>query len=129
MIGGHDSGGALDALFWRSEILQAMFWMQGEGLAREVTAEDLARFLNADPEILTAQMSQLDSDGYLTAEPGSGYQLTDLGRSEGGRSFADEFRGLTQQAHGECSDSCWCNDPSHAGEECPTHVESPEHVH
>lgn len=36
---------ALDNLFWRDEILEAMYWMHGEGLAWDVDAAELARFL------------------------------------------------------------------------------------
>jgi hypothetical protein len=35
------SNSALDALFWRDEILQVMFWMRGEGLAEVVSAQEL----------------------------------------------------------------------------------------
>ena len=42
----HDA--ALNALFWRDEILQVMFWLKGEGLAEVVTAQELETFLNTD---------------------------------------------------------------------------------
>ena len=129
MIEETSSSRAIDALYWRSEILQALFWMRGEGLADAVTPDDLARFLGVETPVLRTQMARLEADGYLETLDGGGYGLTDLGRSEGGRSFADEFRGLTQQAHGECSASCWCNDPQHSGDACPSHPESPDHVH
>ena len=131
---------ALDDLFWRDEILQATFWMRGEGLAETVTAADLARFLVADESVIAAALAGLVEDGYLERErepegsrAGSGdllplspspplplsFRLTPVGVREGGRRFRDEFAGLTQQAHGECGPGCWCHDPEHEGEPCP----------
>ncbi len=36
MTVGQASADALDALYWRAEILQALYWMRGEGLADAV---------------------------------------------------------------------------------------------
>jgi hypothetical protein len=143
-------GDALDELFWRAEILQAMFWMRGEGLAEHVAPGALADFLGADARILADQMRRLAEQGYLepAAEPpsrdssgtsdavrdplsggrpsavgGRLYALTALGINEGGRSFRDEFEGLTKPAHGECAPGCTCRDPKHAGEPCPNRPE------
>lgn len=123
---------ALDDLFWRDEILQATFWMRGEGLADRFTAADLARFLAADEAVVAAALGGLLEDGYvegadddssppLTCSPAPPlrYRLTPPGVREGGRRFQDEFAGLTQQAHGECGPGCWCQDPDHEGEPCP----------
>lgn len=113
---------ALEALYWRAEILQAMYWMRGEGLAASVTAERLADFLGSAPAKIEAQMRLLVEDGLLEAptDSGLGYALTERGRVEGGRSFQDEFASLTHPAHYECAPGCWCHDPNHAGEPCPS---------
>jgi hypothetical protein len=34
------------------------------------------------------------------------YSLSDLGRGEGGRRFADEFVGMQKVGHGECNADC-----------------------
>jgi hypothetical protein len=118
-----DGAAALEALYWRDEILQAMFWMAGEGLADAATAPDLARFLAADPGVIAAEFARLAAGGYLERIEGSDagdYRLTEIGRLEGGRSFQDEFDELTRQAHGECAPGCTCQDPRHAGEPCPS---------
>jgi hypothetical protein len=115
-----DGRSALDALYWRAEILQAMYWMRGEGIATRVSAAQLADFLIADREVLTCQLRDLAADGYITGYE-AGYELTDLGVSEGGRSFQDEFGDLTRPAHYECGHGCWCQDPDHIGEPCPSH--------
>jgi hypothetical protein len=120
-----DGRSALDALYWRAEILQAMYWMRGEGIASRVSAAQLADFLMADREVLSSQLRDLTADGYLTGDQ-AGYELTALGVDEGGRSFQDEFGDLTRPAHYECGPGCWCQDPDHIGEPCPSHpVPSP----
>jgi hypothetical protein len=117
-----DGAAALDALFWRDEILQALYWLQGEGLADGTDAPSLARLLVADEAIIAQELERLTAGGYLDYVPGppACFQLTEMGRLEGGRRFADEFEGLTQQAHGECAPGCWCQDPRHAADPCPS---------
>lgn len=118
-----DGADALEALYWRDEILQALFWMSGEGLADAAIGADLARFLAADPLVIEAELERLADGGYLERIERSdapSYRLTEIGRLEGGRGFQDEFEGLTRQAHGECAPGCTCQDPRHAGEPCPS---------
>ena len=135
---------ALNELYWTAEILQALYWMRGEELAREVTPASLAEFLVADGAVVVEQMRRLAAEGYLEAMtddctgarlpavpaeggacPHTAYRLTPMGVAEGGRSFRDEFEGLTKQAHGECGPRCWCKDPDRAGEPCPSHEDAP----
>lgn len=111
---------ALDALYWRAEILQALYWMRGEGIDCEVEATRLAEFLAADSDHISQQMRTLESEGYLECAGESRYALTPAGVAEGGRSFADEFADLTHAAHYECAPGCWCHDPDHVGEPCPS---------
>ena len=117
---------AVDELFWRVEILQALYWMRGEGLAEEVGATELAAFLVAEPGVVCAQLERLAAGGYLA--PGDRvrdrYRLTPLGLSEGARSFQDEFGVLTRPGHGECGPGCWCQDPRHAADACPNRPEA-----
>ncbi len=100
---------ALDALFWRDEILQVMFWMRGEGLGETCTPESLAIFLTTDPASLLQHLDRMVEENYLLKADGRGYCLTDLGRREGGHLFARDFADLTHQAHGECNNpNCAC---------------------
>lgn len=110
---------ALDALRWRDEILQALYWMRGEGLASEVTPAMLADFLVVEPATVSHYLAQLAADGYLSEGDGV-YRLTRLGLAEGSRSFADAFGDYIRQGHMECGPGCWCIDPKHAGEPCPS---------
>ncbi len=118
---------ALDDLYWQDEILQVMFWLLGEGFAEDVTIADLRRFLDGEPAILAQNLEQLAAAGFLHRVNGS-YRLTEVGQNEAQRRFVDEFRPLLgRTGHGECSDDCWCHDPEHAGEECPSLAMSHEH--
>ena len=110
---------ALDELYWQAEILQALYWMQGEELATEVSPAGLAGFLVADQATVAYQLERLADDGYLEVLDGPRYCLSALGRVEGGRSFHDEFADYIKPAHAECGPGCWCKDPKHAGEPCP----------
>lgn len=123
----NDGREALDELFWQDEILQAMFWLQGEGLAETVGSAQLAQFLVAEGHTVAQQMSRLADEGYLECLPGRErrYRLSEKGRQEGGQSFQEEFADLTRPGHGECAAGCWCHDPAHAGKPCPSHAEAP----
>lgn len=105
----------------RDEILQAMYWMKGEGLRTEVAPGELVRLMGAgmDPNRLEAAMESLARGGLLVPEAGGRFRLTDEGKREGGRRFADEFHGLTGQAHGECNDpDCDCHHDPDAALDC-----------
>jgi hypothetical protein len=117
---GEDS---LDNLYWRDEILTAMYWLQGEGLATNVDAAQLARFLVADTQLIAQHLRRLAEEGYLEAAEGKAgrYSLSQVGHSEGGRRFQDEFAELQHQGHGECSADCICHNPDYAGQNCPSH--------
>jgi hypothetical protein len=139
---GRPGSEALDELYWRAEILQALYWMRGEGLGTEIAPARLADFLGAAPGEIDQLLARLATDGYLEAArgdsgvsgssahahgPPAAYRLTPLGVQEGGRSFHDEFADYLRQPHGECGANCWCKDPKHAGEPCPNR--EGEHVH
>ncbi len=99
----------LDELYWRDEILQVMYWYRGEGFGESVSVRDLKTFLPADEHLLATQMDGLVDDGYLARQDDAlppRYTFTPYGAREGARRFADEFAGLTGQAHGECGPDC-----------------------
>lgn len=113
--GQHDERPLLADLFWRDEILQVMYWYQGEGFGSAVTARDLRIFLSSDEQSLNAHLERMVTDGYLERVSGAGgaddastprYSFTEHGAREGARRFADEFADLTKQAHGDCPPNC-----------------------
>jgi hypothetical protein len=109
---------SLKYLYWRDEILQLMYWMTGEGFGREFDDSDLRRFLDADVEVLEVALSRMVSEGLLECANDK-YSLTELGKSEGGRRFADEFDPMLKPGHFECDQpDCDCHNPESEGEAC-----------
>lgn len=110
---------ALRVLYWREEILQVMYWIEGEGFGDSVGADELERFLGLDADLALGYLERLTEDGYLErAGPDHHYTLTEKGRSDGARAFADEFAELTKPGHGECGPECWCHASVEEAEVC-----------
>ncbi len=99
---------ALRNLYWRSEILQVMYWLRGEGLGEVADAALLERFLGVEARLGVGYLDQLVTDGYLDQMSG-GYVLSAQGLEEGRTEFALSFADLTRPGHGECSADCWCH--------------------
>jgi hypothetical protein len=115
-----DEDPALQGIYWRDEILQLMYWLKGEGLLDEVTADDLRRFLATDPGRLEVRLDQLVQEGYLesASEDITRYRLSTWGIDEGRRRFVDEFTPfLGRESHVDCGDpACECHT---SGAACP----------
>ncbi len=109
---------ALRAMFWRDEILQVMYWIQGEkfpGVDDRVSPELLERFLGVDAQVGVQYLDKLVAEKLLQRTPGGMYSMTEEGRKHGGRVFGEEFSELTRPGHGECGPDCWCHaDPDEA---------------
>jgi len=99
---------ALRALYWRSEILQVMYWLRGEGLGEVADAALLERFLGVEAHVGVGYLDRLVVDGYLN-QVADGYVLSEVGLAEGKTEFALSFADLTRPSHGECSADCWCH--------------------
>lgn len=103
---------AVEALRQRDEILQVLFWMEGEGLADAVRPRDLLPFVEGGEERIAQHLEALRRLGYVegTYNEAGYYRLTVIGRAEGGRRFLEEFGPLLRQGHGECNDpDCACH--------------------
>ncbi len=98
---------ALRALYWRSEILQVMFWLKGEGFGEQVDATLLERFLGVDSHIDVRYLDRLLDEGYVE-RVGDRYKLSETGAHEGGLEFAASFEELMRPATRECSGGSWC---------------------
>ena len=107
----------LEYLRVRDEVLQAMYWMQAEGLADAPPAVELARFLAVPAGTLLPYLERLAADGYIQPS-GEGYSLTALGLDSGKRTFAEEFADMTKPSHGECDADCWCHDSPEEAARC-----------
>lgn len=119
------SEGEFDALFWRDEVLEATYWMLGEGIEEAVAPGDLRGFLDAPEGTVERTFADLDEKG-LVRETSRGYVFTDRGEREASRRFADEFSNMRgfDASHTDCGPDCWCHDPDHAEDACPS-----EHDH
>ena len=123
----------LRQMFWRSEILQVIYWLRGErfGLGPghdEVDAPLVERFLNVDSAILVQYLDLLVDDGYL-ARVGDRYTLSESGVREGGLEFAASFSEMTRPTHGECSPDCWCHNSPDEAEACARERAMHQHEH
>lgn len=108
---------ALQRLYWRDEILQLLFWIEGEKLGTRVSVETLRRFLGLDPDGAIRHLERLVDDGYLVRWQAT-YRLSARGRAEGGRIFAEEFAEWLRPAHGSCGADCWCRFTPDEAEAC-----------
>ena len=96
---------ALAELRCRDDILQALFWLRGEGFGDDADEDQIARLVTVEPAVVRRQLDTLVVEGLLE-RAGSRYGLTATGVREGGRRFADEFADLQLSAHGECPPDC-----------------------
>jgi hypothetical protein len=117
---------ALRTLYWRSEILQVLYWLRGEGLGDVADAMLIERFLGVEAAIGVTYLDRLVADGYLERTP-DGYRLSEEGAALGGAEFAASFSDLTKPGHGECSPDCWCHVSIEEAEACAD--ERRGHVH
>jgi len=109
---------ALRRMYWRDELLQLLFWIEGEGLGSRVDAETIDRFLGGESEIALLHLDRLVAEGYLEPAGPDSVRLAERGRIEGGRLFAEEFASLTRPVHGECGADCWCRQASEEALTC-----------
>lgn len=104
----------------RDEVLEMLYWTEGEGFAGAATLEAITRFLtHRDDEVLRT-LSELVTRGDVTHDAATGeYRLTAIGRKEAARRFAEEFAPMLNQGHGECNDpNCDCHADPKAAAEC-----------
>ena len=114
----------LDALFWREEILQVLYWMEGEGLADAVPFGRLLSLLDTKTEKLLLHLRLNIEAGYLQAEgeelsETSAVRLTPTGKKEAGNIFRNAFEGMQKGGHGECGPDCeFCYHEGEKLEDC-----------
>ena len=110
----------------RDEVLELLFWLEGEGFTEHATLAGLMRFLAFPEDEVGATVAQLVSRGEVVGL-GGGFRLTAEGRREAGRRFADDFAPLLRQGHGECNDpTCDCHTNPAGAAECRGRL---EHTH
>ncbi len=100
---------ALRDLYWRSEILQVVYWLYGEGLGDVVDMALIRRYLGVDAhENLSTYLDQLVEGGSLVRD-GDWYALSARGRQAGEVELATAFSDLIHPVVGQCDQGCWCH--------------------
>lgn len=104
----------------RDEVLEMLYWIEGEGFRGAATLDAITRFLTHSREDVLQTLTDLVSRGDVTHDIAGGeYRLTDTGRKEAARRFAEEFSPMLNQGHGECNDpTCDCHADPMAAAEC-----------
>lgn len=104
----------------RDELLELLYWLEGEGFEGSRTLEGMVRFLAEPEQDARAGLKALVDRGDVVLEPSTAeYRLTPAGRREAARRFAEEFAPLLRQGHGECNDpTCECHASPAAAAEC-----------
>ncbi len=131
----HTNQLALDALFWREEILQVLYWMEGEGLSDAVPFSRLLSLLNTTNDNLLLHLQKNIETGYLKTEEGElsencSVQLTQAGKKEAAGIFRNAFDGMQKAGHGECGPDCeFCYDQGVKLEDCVHNCADSRHHH
>jgi predicted transcriptional regulator len=104
------------SMFWKDEILQVLYWMQGEGMGEKITLNQMLPLLNTSYANLEYHLNKLNAEGFLKLIDSSNnrqYSLTKIGKREGAQHFAAAFEGLQKAGHGECGPDCeFCYSPN-----------------
>ena len=116
----------------RDEMLELLYWFEGEGLTASATIPAMTRFLSRPEREVRETITELITRRLVIVHPGSGteYKLTETGRTEAARRFADEFASMLSQGHGECNDpTCDCHANPEAAAECHARRAGTPHAH
>ncbi len=112
----------------QDEILELMYWLEGEGFSVDATLPGISRLLAQDERVIGETIGRLVDRGYVAGE--NPFRLTAVGRVEAARRFADEFSSLLSQGHGECNDpTCDCHTNPAGAAECHAARFSGGHQH
>lgn len=109
-----------DDIALRDEVLELLYWIEGEGFGGSATLDAMARFLTHSREDVLRTLTALVEHGDVIHDGATGeYRLTDTGRREAARRFTEEFAPMLNQGHGECNDpNCDCHSDPMAAAEC-----------
>ena len=118
----HESGGDAGREIAREdELLELLYWFEGEGFGGVATLDGIVRFTSLDEPLVRQTLERLIARGdvVVDASRGEEYRLTEPGRREAARRFAAEFAPMLSQGHGECSDpNCDCHTSEGGAADC-----------
>ncbi|MEO6132458.1 MAG: hypothetical protein ABIQ02_11460 [Saprospiraceae bacterium] len=130
----HNANQELNALFWKEEILQVLYWMEGEELGEEISFEKLVALLNTSSDHLQKQLVRNEEAGLIKRNSGAHNEtftvgLTPAGKKEAGLIFKNAFEGMQKAGHGECGPDCeFCYQDGEKLENC-VHNCAENHAH
>ena len=102
------TSGGLRGWFWRSELLQVMFWLKDEGIGDQVDLTLLERFLGVDSYVDVQYLDGLVDEGYVE-RVGDRYKLSEAGARKGELEFVASFEELMRPPRRECGTDSWCH--------------------
>lgn len=112
------------------ELLELLYWFEGEGFGGSATLEGMTRFTALAEPLVRQTIDRLVARGDVApdASRNGEYRLTEPGRREAARRFAAEFAPMLSQGHGECSDpGCDCHTSEGGAADC--HARTHPHTH
>lgn len=109
-----------DEIARRDELLELLYWIEGEGFGGAATLEAIVRFVAQSASDVERRLAELVARGDVSLEVSTReYRLTTPGRREAARRFAEEFAPMLNQGHGECNDpNCDCHSDPLSAAEC-----------
>ena len=118
-----------DDIAREDELLELLYWFEGEGFAGVASIDGIVRFTNLTEPLVQRTLARLLSREHVMLDAsGVEYRLTESGRREAARRFAAEFAPMLSQGHGECSDpDCDCHSSEGGAAEC--HARAHNHQH
>ena len=123
-----DAGGDIAR---EDELLELLYWFEGEGFPGAANLQSIVRFTALTEPLVTRTLHWLIERGDVRLDDDAGapqYRLTDSGRQEAARRFAEEFAPMLSQGHGECNDpDCDCHASADGAAEC--HARAHKHTH
>jgi hypothetical protein len=122
--------GAGESIAREDELLELLYWFEGEGFGRVATIETITRFTALPEPLVRGTLERLVRRGDVRLEEAGDpeYRLTEPGRREAARRFAAEFAPLLAQGHGECSDpDCDCHTSEGGAADCRARTHDHRH--
>lgn len=125
-----DPGQAGNVIEREDELLELLYWFEGEGFRGAANMDSIVRFTALTEPLVRRTLDRLMQRGDVRrdAADASQYHLTDSGRREAARRFAAEFAPMLSQGHGECSDpACDCHASEGGAADCQARAHRHEH--
>lgn len=120
-------GGAGESIAREDELLELLYWFEGEGFGGLANLESIVRFTALNESVVRSTLDRLIARGDV-AGTASELRLTETGRREAARRFAAEFAPMLSQGHGECSDpNCDCHTSEGGAADCRARQHGHQH--